>query len=73
MMYFFSGLFLGSIAYVFVATLCGTNRNCYESTITDAFERSGFDLAPCKECGYPVVCIPDGLPFCETCANALRN
>lgn len=38
-----------------------------ESSIT----RSGFDIAPCKGCGLPVVCIPDGLPFCEECPGKI--
>jgi hypothetical protein len=31
--------------------------------------RSGFDLSPCMHCGITVVCIPDGLPCCEACAE----
>jgi hypothetical protein len=31
--------------------------------------RSGFDLSPCTHCGITVVCIPDGLPCCEACAE----
>jgi hypothetical protein len=34
-----------------------------------AIADGGFDLSPCGNCGTPVVCIPDGLPMCETCAT----
>ena len=37
--------------------------------IMEAIERSAFDLSPCRGCGLPVVCIPDGLPFCELCES----
>lgn len=35
----------------------------------DALERSAFDVSPCGRCGLPVICIPDGLPFCSECAK----
>jgi len=35
----------------------------------DAVARSVFDTAPCRVCGLPVVCLPDGLPLCEPCAE----
>ena len=38
--------------------------------IIKAILRSGFDLSPCRICGLPVVCIPDGLPVCEKCGRA---
>ena len=28
----------------------------------------GFDISPCRLCGKPIVCIPDGLPACESCS-----
>lgn len=31
-------------------------------------ERGGFDLSPCMNCGESVVCIPEGLALCKTCA-----
>jgi hypothetical protein len=34
-----------------------------------AIDRSGLDISPCKGCSCAVVCIPDGLPFCEACAT----
>ena len=34
-----------------------------------AIERSGFDVSPCRNCGEPVVCIPDGLAMCKDCAE----
>lgn len=37
--------------------------------LQDAIERGGYDLSPCGSCGNPVVCIPDGLPLCEACAE----
>lgn len=36
-----------------------------------AIERSGFDICPCKVCGSPTVCIPDGLAVCKPCAQKL--
>lgn len=36
--------------------------------LQDAIDRGGYDLSPCGSCGNPVVCIPDGLPLCESCA-----
>ena len=35
----------------------------------DALARSPFDLAPCRGCGEPVVCLPDGLPYCVACGG----
>lgn len=32
-----------------------------------AIDRGGWDLSACGGCGEPVVCLPDGLPMCETC------
>jgi hypothetical protein len=32
-------------------------------------DRSGFDVSPCQICNEDVVCIPDGLPMCESCAQ----
>lgn len=37
--------------------------------LTAAIERSGFDVSPCRNCGEPVVCIPDGLAMCRECAE----
>jgi hypothetical protein len=34
-----------------------------------SIERGGMDLAPCRLCSDPVVCIPDGLPMCASCAE----
>ena len=34
-----------------------------------ALQAGGMDIAPCKSCGQPVVCIPDGLACCEPCAE----
>lgn len=41
---------------------------CRLAILERAIECSGYDLSMCKGCGKPVVCIPDGLPFCEGCA-----
>ena len=35
----------------------------------DVVVRSGMDLSPCKSCGQPVVCVPDGLACCKRCAE----
>jgi len=35
----------------------------------EAYERSGLDVSPCMSCGESVVCVPDGMPMCETCAD----
>lgn len=35
----------------------------------DLLDRSGFDLSQCTHCGCAVICIPDGLPCCEPCAE----
>lgn len=35
----------------------------------DALKRSGMDVSPCRMCGEPVICIPDGLTYCEECAE----
>lgn len=37
--------------------------------LAEAIARSGMDISPCMNCGLRVVCIPDGLPMCEACAN----
>lgn len=37
-------------------------------TISRIAERSGFDVSPCSACEFPIVCVPDGLPFCSICA-----
>lgn len=35
-----------------------------------AIDRSGLDVAPCAVCGRAVVCLPDGAPLCEPCAQS---
>lgn len=37
-----------------------------------ALENAGLDVSPCRECGEPVACIPDGLPFCIRCAARMN-
>lgn len=32
-------------------------------------ERSGFDISPCRNCGESLVCVPEGLALCKTCAT----
>lgn len=39
------------------------------AAITDAIKDGGYDLSPCGQCCKPVVCLPDGLPCCEKCAE----
>lgn len=34
-----------------------------------AIERSGLGVSSCRKCGATVVCMPDGLPMCDTCAD----
>lgn len=37
-----------------------------------AIDNAGMDVSPCRECGDPVVCVPDGLgTYCEKCAEKL--
>jgi hypothetical protein len=38
-------------------------------TLVQAINDSGMDLAPCRLCGKPIVCIPDGLAICRACAE----
>jgi hypothetical protein len=37
-----------------------------------AFANSGCDISPCTECRKPVVCLPEGLAMCRTCAEAVE-
>ena len=41
----------------------------HHRALTEAIARSGYDLSVCMDCGSPVVCIPDGMPMCEPCAE----
>jgi hypothetical protein len=38
------------------------------NVLSDAIDAGGWDMSPCGNCGTPVVCLPDGLPQCESCA-----
>jgi hypothetical protein len=38
-----------------------------------ALARSPFDVAPCRLCGLPAVCVPDGLPLCKACGENAAN
>jgi hypothetical protein len=40
-----------------------------EHLVAEALERSPFDMSDCMVCGLPVICIPDGLPMCNECAE----
>lgn len=33
-----------------------------------AIDAGGWDMSPCGYCGQAVVCLPDGLAACESCA-----
>ena len=33
------------------------------------FADSGMDISPCMECGKDTLCLPDGMPICEKCAQ----
>lgn len=35
-----------------------------------AIDRGGWDISPCRLCNELVVCIPDGLPMCESCGTS---
>jgi len=39
------------------------------ATLAKLLDRSGLDMSPCRLCGKPVICIPDGIPMCVTCAK----
>jgi len=41
----------------------------YAKGLDELLDRSGFDLSQCMHCGCAVICIPDGLPCCEPCAE----
>lgn len=43
----------------------------FESILIETLTRSGMDLSPCKSCGQPVVCVPDGLACCKPCAEKM--
>lgn len=49
------------------ATLMNEAADLIEALQTAIFD-GGFDLSPCRVCGKVIVCIPDGVPVCETCA-----
>jgi hypothetical protein len=38
-------------------------------SLVAAIDRGGYDVSVCMDCGAPVVCIPDGLALCRTCAE----
>lgn len=33
-----------------------------------AISRGGSDISPCRVCGEPVVCLPEGLCLCDACS-----
>ena len=35
--------------------------------LTEMVNRSGLDVSPCRLCGKPVICLPDGLACCKAC------
>jgi sRNA-binding carbon storage regulator CsrA len=35
----------------------------------DILKGSGLDFSPCRICGSPIYCIPDGLPVCVDCGK----
>lgn len=47
------------------ARVLASRVEALETAIIDG----GLDLSPCRQCGGLVVCIPDGLPMCEACAE----
>lgn len=44
-----------------------------EQMLDNAIKAGGWDISPCGSCGQPVVCLPDGLPMCESCAVKESN
>ena len=44
-----------------------------EQMLDSAIKAGGWDISPCGSCGQPVVCLPDGLPMCESCAVKESN
>jgi hypothetical protein len=43
-----------------------------EKIWSDGAKAGGLDLSPCMICGDPVVCLPDGMPMCESCGQAAQ-
>ena len=41
----------------------------HQTRLTELLDRSCMDISPCRKCGVPVVCIPDGLALCKDCAE----
>jgi len=41
----------------------------WRKRLTELLDRSGLDISPCRKCGVPVICIPDGLALCKDCAE----
>jgi hypothetical protein len=39
---------------------------------SEAYQRSGLDISPCMKCGKAVVCLPDGMPMCQACGEAIE-
>ena len=39
----------------------------------EAMERSGLDISPCMVCGEPLMCLPDGMPMCNSCGREARE
>jgi hypothetical protein len=37
--------------------------------VLHAITEGGYDLSTCVLCSKAVVCLPDGLPLCRTCAE----
>jgi len=37
--------------------------------LKDAYDRSGLDISCCSDCQAEVICIPDGMPLCQPCAE----
>jgi hypothetical protein len=48
---------------------CQRCEDVYQNRIRDLLDRSGLDVSPCRLCGKPVICLPDGLACCKPCAE----
>jgi hypothetical protein len=42
-------------------------------TLVQAIHDSDMDLAPCRLCNKPIICIPDGLTLCRACVATAED
>jgi hypothetical protein len=41
----------------------------HHRALNEAIARGGYDVSVCMDCGFQVVCIPDGLAMCLKCVE----